>query len=514
MKWSRYGMVLISCMMGCTMTYAQAKPEGKSNGNAIPIDVSVDVNASDLDAELKKAYLLLELREAELSDVNRRLSNEQDRFRVSIDRLKENVEVAKASLLEHAERQRKLEKEFEAGGTNEKALREHEALQKKAARQLENNENALKEVKQVLESKSAEFKLPVERAQIAVQLARNQWILIQEKIKANKSKRISIPVEIKKVSPLEAVGLTKEDLADCKLHVIGLYSATNNQQDDQVFVEIQSLDSPAVIVVSSYYETMWRIKVKDPSQVKLVIMTGYKAQVGTIQGTSKELPLLNLTYFGKSKQINRNGYWAYAYNWPTDEGRKMARMLYEITGLTASTFQGMNDARSLTIDGKRGKLTNRQAKEPIPGLLTAAELAAEPIEFPSGREVNQESSERSMGAVENSLDELFAAEAASKIAMRKIEDEIKHSEKDLAKLENEIEKLLPEARRAVEGKQRIQLVELVRRQFERQQSHRASRVKLSQYKLQLVEIRRLLRERDSEEIVEERIKMLLADESQ
>ena len=185
-----------------------------------------------------------------------------------------------------------------------------------------------------------------------------------------------------KQDPLEPTGLSKEDLKDCELHIIGLYRASREDNDDQIYVDIKPTGKPIVAVVSAYSEALWRIRMDSKANVKLVIVAGYFAQDATL--IDSDVPMINLTYFQSDREPRNvsRGPWAYAYSWNTDEGRKMARMLYDLTGLTASTFQGIESARYMVIDGKRGKLTNRQAKEPIPGLLTEAERQAEPVRFP------------------------------------------------------------------------------------------------------------------------------------
>ena len=77
-------------------------------------------------------------------------------------------------------------------------------------------------------------------------------------------------------------------------------------------------------------------------------------------------------------------------------------MLYELTGRTASTFIGMDQARTITIDGKKGTLSVRDAKEPISGLLTEQEIKENPIPFETDEwNVNRSSADRENANLEN-----------------------------------------------------------------------------------------------------------------
>ncbi|MEM9367731.1 MAG: hypothetical protein AAGD07_17200 [Planctomycetota bacterium] len=314
-------------------------------------------------------------------------------------------------------------------------------------------------------------------------------------------------VEPPKPDPLAAVSLSKNDLADCELHVVGVYQASREDNDDQIYVDVKPTGNPMVVVVSAYSEALWRIRIDPEANVKLVIVAGYFAQVATV--IESDVPMITLTYFQQDDKVDREP-WAYAVAWNTDEGRKMARMLHDITGLTASTFQGMESARYLILDGKRGKLTNRQAKEPIPGLLSDAEKRAEPVQFPEIEpdEVGQRS--------RPSIFEVDFEESveATNLGLNQLTDGINEISQRLDSLESELV-LLTKA--GVTGKGEVpdqakaKIKALLQKQFDLEQEKTEARVNASILKIQLVKLHRAFRERRRDEILQQRLKKLTDD---
>jgi hypothetical protein len=104
-------------------------------------------------------------------------------------------------------------------------------------------------------------------------------------------------------------------------------------------------------------------------------------------------------------------------------------MLYELTGRTASTFIGMDQSRTITSDGKKGALSVRDAKEPIPGLLTEQEIKENPITFETDvLNVNSSSASKADESLEN-------VEQSLKQLILETESKVKSSKSELDELE-------------------------------------------------------------------------------
>ncbi|TWT70774.1 hypothetical protein [Crateriforma conspicua] len=473
-----------------------------------------DPLASDLDSEIKKAELLMKLKQDELQaaqSAGALVDKKMQNFETKRSEAFASHDKRRQALLD---RLRDIEDEI---AQNDPVGSPMGNVIQSAKNNLQSHDQAKKKLDESFDSMLLELRqdetqsrLALRQAETELEFAKLQLASVKKEADRRKKTSGTAAKKPEKDAPPEVlsdVDLAQEDLADCRMHIVGLYRAADDRSSDEVFVDVKPLDHPSVIVVSSYMEVLWRIRIAKDSDVKLVIATGYFAQDLTLTTDSKQVPVLNLSYFRQDKQPQRRGLWAYAYSWTTDEGRKMARMLYDITGLTASSFQGMESARLVQIDGVRGKLTNRQAKEPIPGLLTDAERMAEPVEFPD----EADASDSPPGKVESDIDELYAAEASAKIAIRKTQDKVAEIREQLENIDTEIGDLTRQLTGS--GKQDPatvdQLRQAVRKQFQLRQQEQEQRVQTAGMKLQLVEIRRMLRQRDEDTIVDRTVEAIL-----
>ncbi|MEM6473631.1 MAG: hypothetical protein AAF802_29000 [Planctomycetota bacterium] len=344
-----------------------------------------------------------------------------------------------------------------------------------------------------------EVDLTRERAMVAVELAKTEMDAVQKRIVEMRAKQVQ---KNKSVDLLAGTGLTKEELAGCKMHVAGVYQPSGSRQNDNIYVDV-TVDEPSVIVVSSYMEAFWRMRLRNPGAIKLIIVTGYFAQKASFQSAGQrvdDIPILNLTYFNKDQSPNRNGKYAYAYAWQTAEGRELAQLLYEVTGLTASTFQGSDGQGrgQVVLDGKKGTLSNRESKEPIAGLLTEAELAAEPVEFPD---------------FESSADNGTSEQANKANAIESRQEMInKQLEEVRQKLKLTVERSKVVAAELGENWDedlKGNLETVVEEVFQLEQIERALRVELAKVKLAAVDQRRVAREANAKAIKARMMKELL-----
>ena len=427
---------------GLPVIAQDSEPKKVAASEVNPPDVQINLNAKDLETELKKAELVVQLRQVEVDATRdrdrqerRQIESQLGNLQVKYDAVQERLKVAenqlKSSTMDSDPPYNGKDQEIVQSKVNSlrSKIQEFKAEAEQAKLEIFEKQRRL-----ALEANSGAY----EKAKLLKELAVVQRDAVTKAIAARAES------EQPKSQPdlLADFGLTKQDLADCKMHVIGLYGPSNDRTSDEVFVEVEKLDEPSVIVVSAYDETLWRLRLPENTKVKLVIVTGYFQQVIDIVGTS-QTPMLKLTYFDNRNPV-RDRPWAYAYSWRTSEGRKLANMLYDVTGLTVDTFQGQQRARRMVIDGEKGKLSNRQAKEPIEGLLTDAERAAEPIEFPDETATSSEAP----GAVETEVDTLYAGEAGLKISMRKTTEELQGVEAKLSAISEEIKSLAEQAQGA------------------------------------------------------------------
>ncbi|MCA9135950.1 MAG: tetratricopeptide repeat protein [Planctomycetales bacterium] len=149
--------------------------------------------------------------------------------------------------------------------------------------------------------------------------------------------------------------LSKDDLKDCQLHVVGIYSPKDHGDDDRVFVEVKPTGKPIVLVLSGYFGAQWNVKIDSGADVRQVIIPGYFEHYVT--GLPESVPVEFITYFPKDESENSDYFWA--YSWHSNNGRELRSRLTEITGLEISSFQGEYSGSSFVVDGKRGLITDQ-----------------------------------------------------------------------------------------------------------------------------------------------------------
>jgi hypothetical protein len=331
-----------------------------------------------------------------------------------------------------------------------------------------------------------------------------QLIAIREEIEKRKERRDALLAAANSKEKSQAVlnnaGLRKSDLDDCSMHVVGIYSPQANKRDstNEVFVTVKGLDKPSIIVLSSYSSTFWRIRFEQPENIKLVIVTGYYTQRASIDSTSIKTPLIVSSYFNETSTPTPNHPWGYATSWKSEQGWRLASMLYELTGRTASTFIGMDQARTITIDGKKGAISVRDAKEPIPGLLTEQEIKENPIPF----ETDEWNVDRSSADRENA--NLEDVEQSLKQLILETESKVKSSKSELDDLEKEIEELLRNLTDAA-ALDRTKAKALFSKRFEIQFENQNLRGELANLKLRLIASQQMKRLQNRDNIIEQEI---------
>ena len=361
-------------------------------------------------------------------------------------------------------------------------------------------QNYLKGLTSNLEVKKAEIDLAEAKIKLELSQKLREEIVAQQKKRKLESHNpkiaVGAPIQEKL---LRNAGLQKSDLDDCPMHVVGIYSSQANNRDstNEVFVTVKGFDKPSIIVLSAYNATFWRIRFEQPEKIKLVIVTGYYAQRASIDSPSLKIPLIVSSYFNETSTPSANNPWGYATSWKSEQGWRLANMLYELTGRTASTFIGMDQARTITIDGKKGTLSVRDAKEPIPDLLTEQEIQDNPIPFetdewnvnrtPTGRDANLED-------VEQSLKQLIL----------ETETKVKSTKSALDDLENEIEKLLRDVTDAA-ALDRTKAKALFNKRFELQFENQNLRGELANLKLRLIASQQMKRLQNRDNIIEQEI---------
>jgi hypothetical protein len=362
-------------------------------------------------------------------------------------------------------------------------------------------EEVAKGIAPVLEMEKAKTDLALLETEL--QLAKTLYHEIEKEKKSRKAQQS--PDLGRRIDSAESIlrnkaGLQKSDLDNCSMHVVGIYSpqANNRDSNNEVFVTVKGLDKPSIIVVSAYSATFWRVRFEQPENIKLVIVTGYYAQRASIDSNSSKTPLIVSSYFNETSTPTPNNPWGYATSWKSEQGWRLAKMLYELTGRTASTFIGMDQARTITIDGKKGALSVRDAKEPIPGLLTEQEIKDNPIPFETDEwNVNSSSASKADESLEN-------VEQSLKQLILETESKVKSSKSELDELEKEIEELLRNLTDAA-ALDRSKAKALFNKRFEVQVENQNLRGELANLKLKLVASQQMKRLQNRDNIIEQEI---------
>jgi predicted esterase len=140
--------------------------------------------------------------------------------------------------------------------------------------------------------------------------------------------------------------------AGAELHVVGTYWSEVGNAGERVAghaggvveVEVRPTDRPVVLVHTSWFSVVWKLKPADRARVKAVILGGGYEQ--EIEGVPVGVPVVRLPR-------GRDNFPAYQSNCP--EFRRLTQALRNMTGLPVATFQGTADGISFVVDGIRGR---------------------------------------------------------------------------------------------------------------------------------------------------------------
>jgi hypothetical protein len=174
---------------------------------------------------------------------------------------------------------------------------------------------------------------------------------------------------------------TPQDLlaacAGADLHGVGMYDPRDGN-GAPVVVEMRRTDKPIVLVLTSYFSVLWKVKLAEGAKLKAVIVGGWFEQ--ELEGVPAGVPVVY-----KVGQPGRNEDHFYAYAADTFGYRRMIDRLNDLTGLLVSTFQLEHTGAAFVVDGVRGRelvQTERRPrwtppKEPTPEQLKAAAASAD-----------------------------------------------------------------------------------------------------------------------------------------
>ncbi|HEY1379795.1 MAG TPA: hypothetical protein VGF55_23535, partial [Gemmataceae bacterium] len=160
--------------------------------------------------------------------------------------------------------------------------------------------------------------------------------------------------------------------AGAELHGVGMYEPRDGN-GAPVVVEVRRTDKPVVLVLTSYFSVLWKVKVAEGAKLRAVVVGGWFEQ--ELEGVPVGVPVVY-----KVGQPGRKDDHFYAYAADTFGYRRMVDRLNDLTGLLVSTFQLEHTGAAFVIDGVRGRELAQTArkprrvppKEPTPEQLKAA----------------------------------------------------------------------------------------------------------------------------------------------
>jgi RNA polymerase sigma factor (sigma-70 family) len=172
----------------------------------------------------------------------------------------------------------------------------------------------------------------------------------------------------KELTPKELFAIS----ADSEMHVVGIYTPDLEKRGKPVDVEVRATTKPVVLVLTSYMETVWNIKLAEEARIKAVILGSGMPQ--EIDGLPADVPVHSCCpdgssfYFDRKEDQPRNTFCA--YHWNTFQSRRMVEKLNDLTGLLVSTFQGQGKSTgtSFVVDGARGSDFAQKERKPRPKL--------------------------------------------------------------------------------------------------------------------------------------------------
>lgn len=141
----------------------------------------------------------------------------------------------------------------------------------------------------------------------------------------------------KELTPKELLAAS----ADAELHVVGMYGQGHDNTGKTVDVEVRPTAKPVVLVLTSYMEEVWRVKLAQGARIKAVLAAGYFPQ--EVDGLPDNVPIdffcpdNSAYYFGDRRNPRGDKESFFAYRWNTSEYRRMVERLNDLTGLLVST---------------------------------------------------------------------------------------------------------------------------------------------------------------------------------
>jgi predicted esterase len=162
-----------------------------------------------------------------------------------------------------------------------------------------------------------------------------------------------MPPQAPPAAPPTAAAL-RAAAAGGQLHVVGVYSQGNASRP--VDVEVRATPNPVVLALTAYDSVVWNVKVAPGARISAVVASGYFPQ--EIDGVPAGVPFYRSgpdpsSHFGGRAGPRAREYF-YAYEAGTDEYRRTASALEDLTGLRIATFQGENAGTAFVVDGTRG----------------------------------------------------------------------------------------------------------------------------------------------------------------
>jgi RNA polymerase sigma factor (sigma-70 family) len=135
-----------------------------------------------------------------------------------------------------------------------------------------------------------------------------------------------------------------------ELHIVGVYRPRDTVNHG-ITVEVRRTTRPIVLVLTSYNEVIWQVKLAKGVRLKQVLVSGYYVQ--EVHGIPAGVPVANRSWY-PSDGSRRAGGFFYEYEGNTVAYREMVRKLNADTGLPVATFQGEHETDRFVVDGVRG----------------------------------------------------------------------------------------------------------------------------------------------------------------
>jgi RNA polymerase sigma factor (sigma-70 family) len=159
--------------------------------------------------------------------------------------------------------------------------------------------------------------------------------------------------------------------ANAELHIVGMYmpdTASPGKPAQPVDVRVEATAKPVVLVLTSYYQAVWNVKLARGARLQAVVVMSRDLQ--EVEGVPTDSPVYYCCpngseyYFSEGRARPADGL--YAYRWNTWESRRLVERLNEMTGLLAASFQGAYSGTSFVVDGKRGSELAQKELKPRP----------------------------------------------------------------------------------------------------------------------------------------------------